>query len=201
LAEEKPDVLIVGTGPSHDSLKIPGIERSDVKTSASFHKQLKFYLKLFSPQMLEKLTKLWMPVGKRVVIIGGAIHGCETAEFLVKRRRQVTIVHSGEVLGEGIPIEDQLRLFPWFDKKGVIRYTGVKYEKITDEGLTITTKEGGKQTLKADTFIVAIPMLDNKESIDKFKGKAKEVYAVGSCVKAGLIVDAILDGARIGYSV
>ena len=198
---DKPDILVVGTGPTHDNLKLPGVDRGDVKTSAAFHKQLKFYMKFFSPQMLEKLTKFWMPVGKRVVIIGGAIHGCEMAEFLVKRKRQVTIVHSGDVLAEGIPVEDQLRLFPWFDRKGVVRYAGVTYEKITDEGLTITTKEGEKKTLKADTYIVAIPMLGNKESIDKFNSQAKEVYAVGSCVNAGLIVDAIHEGARIGYSV
>ncbi len=198
--EFKPDVLIVGTGPTHDALKLKGIDRKDVRTSASFHKQMKFYMKIFSPQMLEKLTKIWMPVGKKVVIIGGAIHGCELAEFLVKRKREVTIVHTDEVLAEGIPIEDQLRLFPWFDRKGVVRYAGVKYESITDEGLTITTKEGKKKTLKADTYIVAIPMLGNKESTNQFKGKAKEVYDVGSCVNAGLIVDAILDGAKVGYT-
>jgi 2,4-dienoyl-CoA reductase (NADPH2) len=114
----KPDILIVAAGPVHDQLKIPGVERKEVKTSRDFHKQMKFYMQFFSPPMLEKLTKIWIPVGKRVVVIGGAIHGCELAEFLTKRQRQVTIVHTDEVLGDGIPIEDQMRLFPWFDKKG-----------------------------------------------------------------------------------
>ena len=36
-----------------------------------------------------------MPIGKRVVIVGGAIQGCEPAEFLIKRGRKVTIVHDG----------------------------------------------------------------------------------------------------------
>jgi 2,4-dienoyl-CoA reductase (NADPH2) len=194
--ESKPDVLIISVGPAHDVLRIPGSDRRDVRTSVALHKQLKFYLKIFSPLVLERLTKIWMPVGKRVVVIGGAIHGCELAEFLIKRHRQVTLVHTGEVLGEGIPIEDQLRLFPWFDRKGIPRYTGVTYQEITDAGLTITTREGQKKTLKADTYIVAIPMLPNKTAVDKLSGKVKDTYVIGSCANAGLIVDAILDGAR-----
>ena len=42
-----------------------------------------------------------MPVGKKVVIIGGGIQGCELAEFLVKRNRKVTIVDSADALGTG----------------------------------------------------------------------------------------------------
>jgi 2,4-dienoyl-CoA reductase (NADPH2) len=200
IAEFKPDVLVIGTGPVHDKLAIPGIDRKDVKTSGDFHKQMKFYLKIFNPPMLERLTKIWMPVGKRVAVIGGAIHGCELAEFLAKRRRQVTILHTDECLADGIPIEDQMRLMPWFDKKGVARYTSVKYEKITDEGLVFTTKEGEKKTLKADTYIVALPMLPNSEGVKKFEGKAKEVHGVGGCVEAGLIVNAIYSGANLGYT-
>jgi len=201
IAELKSDVLIVGTGPVHDRLNIPGIDRKDVRTSASFHRQLKFYLKIFSPLMLDKLTRIWMPIGKRVVVIGGAIHGCELAEFLVKRKREVTIVHSGDTLADGITIEDQLRLIPWFDRKGVVRYLGVKYEKIDDQGLTIITANGERKTLKADTYIVAIPMLPDAGTIKKFAGLARETYAIGSCANAGLIVDAIYDGAKVGYTV
>jgi 2,4-dienoyl-CoA reductase (NADPH2) len=195
----QPDVLIIGTGPLHDKLEIPGINRREVKTMAALHNELKFYLKILHPPVLARLTRLWMPVGKRVVVIGGAIHGCQLAEFLIKRRRRVTIVHSGEALAEGIPLEDQMRLLPWFDRKGIPRYTGVKYEEITDEGLVITTREGERKTLKADTYIVALPMLPNTEGVKELGHQAKETYAIGSCVRSGLMVDAVGDGARLGY--
>jgi 2,4-dienoyl-CoA reductase (NADPH2) len=200
IEEYKPDVLIVGTGPVHDKLRIPGMERSDVKTSADFHRQLKRVMKIFSPPALERLTRIWMPVGKRVVVIGGAIHGCELAEFLIKRQRQVTIVHTDETLADGIPIEDQMRLFPWFDRKGVVRYIGVKYETIGDSGLTITDKDGKKIVLKADSYIVAIPMLPNSEEVKRFSGMVKETYAIGGCASQGYMVEAICDGARVSYT-
>jgi len=59
----------------------------------------------------------YLPVGKRVVIIGGGINGCELAEFLVKRGRQVTVVDSAEVLGKGLVNHLKNQLFCGFAKK------------------------------------------------------------------------------------
>ncbi len=110
--EFKPDALVLAAGAVHDALKIPGIENKKVISGAQLHKQLKFYLRFLSPRTLERLTKIWMPVGKRVVIVGGNIQGCELCEFLIKRGRQVTIVEAGAALGEGVTREDQLRFSP-----------------------------------------------------------------------------------------
>ena len=198
--EFKPDTLVVAAGAVYSASSIPGSDRRNVVSSAALHKQLQSYLKLLGPKAIGRLTRLWMPIGKRVVIVGGAIHGCQLAEFLVKRNRKVTIVHDEEVLGEGITVEDQLRLFPWLDKKGVARFTGVKYEEINDKGLVITTKEGKKQTIEADTIVLALPFVPNTKIASSLEGKSPEIHVIGSCNEPGLIVDAIADGARIGHS-
>jgi 2,4-dienoyl-CoA reductase (NADPH2) len=198
IEEFQPDVLVLAAGARHNTLDIPGSNRRNVVGSARLHKLLQFYLRFLGPKTLQWLTRLWMPIGKRVVIIGGAIHGCELAEFLVKRGREVTIVHTDTELGSGIPVEDQLRLFPWFDKRGVARFTGVKYEEVTGKGLVITTKEGEKKTLAADTMVVTLPYLPNAGIARNLEGKAPEVYNIGSSAEPGLIVNAIFDGARIG---
>ena len=59
-----------------------------------------------------------MPVGKSAVIIGGGIQGCETAEFLLKRGRTVTITEPTDKLGTGIPMLQWELLHPWLVKKG-----------------------------------------------------------------------------------
>ena len=92
LGEFQPDVIIAAGGGKHVVPAITGINSPKVFTSGDLHKKLKGYLRFFSPQAMAGLTKYYMPVGKRVVIIGGRIQGCEIAEFLVKRGRQVAIV-------------------------------------------------------------------------------------------------------------
>ena len=76
---------------------------------------------------------------------------------------------------------------------------GVKYEGITDAGLTFTDKDNKKQTLKADTYIVALPMLSNPDIVKQFSNLVKNTIVIGNCATPGLIVDAIYDGARTGY--
>jgi hypothetical protein len=55
-----------------------------VLKSSDLYGTLRFWLKMFGPKTLRKLTKIWMPVGKSVAIIGGAIQGCQLGEFLVR---------------------------------------------------------------------------------------------------------------------
>jgi 2,4-dienoyl-CoA reductase (NADPH2) len=88
---------------------------------------VKAYLRFFGPKTLRWLTKFWMPVGKKVVVMGGDIQGCELAEFLVRRGRKVTIVHTAEELGDGLTNQHKFSLFRWLAKKGVTMMAGVKY--------------------------------------------------------------------------
>jgi 2,4-dienoyl-CoA reductase (NADPH2) len=197
----KPDVIIAAVGGKQVVPQIKGLETAKVTTGAALHRQLKFYLRFFSPQSLAKLTKIWMPVGKNVVIVGGKIQGCETAEFLAKRGRQVTIVDTAETMGEGMTSEDKYLLFPWFDKKNVKTYLGVNYHQIDSKGLEITAKDGRKVKLEADTFITALPLEPNLKGIKEFEGKATEVYFVGDGVDPKLIAEAVANGAKIGNSI
>jgi 2,4-dienoyl-CoA reductase (NADPH2) len=194
----KPDVLIIAAGGIHDVPDLPGINKRHVVTSKALHRQLKGYMRFIPPRLLRPLTRIWMPIGKRVVIMGGSIQGCQTAEFLVKRGRKVTIVDTAEEIGEGL-LETYIKphLLNWLDEKGVVMLPGVKYEEITDKGLTITTKEGKKQTIEADTIVTALPLLPNTELLEELDGIVPEVYAIGDCKDPHLIVDAIADGSRI----
>jgi 2,4-dienoyl-CoA reductase (NADPH2) len=197
IEEVKPDVLIIAAGGTHTVPKLPGINRSNVVTSRELHRRLKFYLRFFSPRFLTLLTKFWMPLGKRVVIMGGGVQGCQTAEFLVKRGRKVTIVDTAKDIGEGL-LETLVKphLLMWLADKGVTMMAKVKYVKITDKGLAITEK-GKKQTIEADTIVTAMPLESNTDLLKELKGSVPEVYAIGDCKEPHLIIDAIAEGSRI----
>ena len=122
----KPDAVILATGGLPLVPGIPGIYGRNVKTNTALHRQLKFFLKLFGPDTLRWLSRFWMPLGKRVIIIGGAIQGCELAEFLVKRGRKVTVVDTAEELCELMPVRNKIKLLKWLPEKGAILISGIK---------------------------------------------------------------------------
>lgn len=197
----KPDVVIVATGGKHNDPDIPGINNKNVLTGQILHDQLKKYMRLTGAKLMTKLVTKYVPVGKSVVIIGGGIHGCQTAEFLVKKGRKVTIVESGPNIGEGLfnhLIKPQL--LDWLEKKDVVFITDAKLEEITDKGLVISVN-GNKQTITADTILTALPLLSDTKLYDSLKGTAPEVYSIGDCSDPAFISVAIAGGSRIARNI
>jgi 2,4-dienoyl-CoA reductase (NADPH2) len=202
VAEIKPDAVILATGGVAELPPIPGINGRNVMTNEKLHHQLKLFLRIFGPKTLRWLTKFWMPLGKKVIIIGGAIQGCELAEFLTKRGRQVTIVDQAEKFGELMPIRNWIKLSKWLPKKGAVLIPGVKkYVGITDKGLTIIDKDGKERFLEADTIATALPLKADTKLLNALKGKVKEVYAIGDCKEPRLILHAIADGYNVAQEV
>lgn len=147
------------------------------------------------------MTKFWIPLGKRVIIIGGDIQGCELAEYLVKRGRKVTVVDTSEELCALMPIRNKIKLLKWLPKKGAVLIGGIKeYVEITKEGLTIITSGGKRETIKADSIVTALPLKPDTELSKALEGKVPEVYNIGDCREPRLIIDAIADGYRIAKS-
>ena len=201
---EKPDTLVIAAGADHTKIDIPGADGGKVIKAEKLHGMLKFFLRFFSSAQMEKLSKIWMPVGKTVVVMGGTLHGCELAEFLTKRRRKVVIVHNGpeKELGDRMTIDDLLHLWPWLKLKGVPVWSEVDYKEITEKGLRIQRqKDKQLYVIKGKHIIPTQDWGPNLSAMDRFKGLAPEIHVIGSCKDPGLIVDAVKDGALVGYAV
>ncbi len=73
----------------------------------------------------------------------------------------------------------------------------VKFDEITDKGMTIVANDGTKRFIEADSIIPVTSWVPNLELLKQFQGKVPELYAIGDCTKSGLIIDAIADGYRV----
>jgi 2,4-dienoyl-CoA reductase (NADPH2) len=197
----KADAVIVAVGGRDQIPDIPGIgNKKIVASGASLHKMLAKLLSVFSAETLRKLTKLYMPLGKRVIIIGGEVQGAELAEFLITRDHIVTIVDkiSPMDMGKGLAGIKRFYLNSWFMRKRPTIITEVsEFKQITNKGLSIVDKDGVERLLEADSIVTALPVLPDTGLYDSLSGKVDELYAVGDCTGGGLIIDAI----RQGYSV
>lgn len=171
-----------------------GVNKSNVMTTPELHRRVKPLLKLFGERFLGSATKRYLPIGKNVIVIGAGLHGTETAEFLVKRGRKVTIVEPTERVGEGVLDFRLGLLMNWFEREGVCIISGAKDIEITDSGLAYTDKDGGRHTLKADTVVPTSPLKSNVELLKDLKGRVAELHLIGDANKPGMIVDAVREG-------
>ena len=93
-----------------------------------------------------------------------------------------------------------LSLPQWLAEKATVK-TGVKYEEITDKGLTIITKEGERQVIEADTIVPSLFLKPNVELLKTLDGRVPEVYSIGDCSEPGIVANAIDDGSRIARAI
>lgn len=200
---EKPDVLILAAGAAHTDFDLPGADSPKVVKSEKLHSQLKLALRFFSARRLERLTRLWMPVAKSVVIIGGTLHGCELAEFLVKRGRRVVIAHDGpyKELGDGMTKDDLENLWPWFKLKHVPIWFDAHYREIIDRGLKIQVPDKRVFVLEGKDVIITQDWGPNTAAVEELGHLVDDTRVIGSCREPGWIVDAVREGAIAGYSV
>ena len=196
------DVVIVAVGGKDAEFSIPGTEKRIFVSNEKLHAMSSFFLRFFNPLTLRKLTKLFMPLGKHVVVIGGGLQGAEMAEFLLLRNRGVTLVSQGplEEIGKGMASIKQVYLMSWFAKKDITIVTDVKsFERVTDEGLIVIDSEGNEKLLRGDTVSTALPLVANTELYDAIAHQGScEVFKIGDCnVGDGLILDAIAQGFEV----
>jgi len=181
IEEMSPDAVVMATGSRPLLPQIPGIERAKV---------------VLALDVLAGKAE----VGERVAIIGGELVGCETAEYLVDRGRQVTVMRRGEAMAANMNPLARDTLLARLKRRGVALLPGVKYEEISDEGVVVT-REGKRQTIPADTIVVAAGATPEVSLLGALQARGIAAYAVGDCASPGKIANALADGARVGREI
>jgi 2,4-dienoyl-CoA reductase (NADPH2) len=110
------------------------------------------------------------------------------------------VVEESDTLGQGMNFLNMWVHCQWLDQKGVRLISGARYESIDDKGLLITTRDGQKECLEADSIIPMTPLEPDDHLLKTLKGKVSEVHACGSCINPGLIRDAVNEGFKVGFA-
>lgn len=181
IEKEKPDVLILATGADPLMLPIPGIDKINVL-------------------LAEDVLTGRQQVKGTVIVIGGGMVGCETAEFI--KKQDVTDVIILEMLGR---MADNVvpTYRPFFvarlKQEGIKMKTNTRVTEITDQGVK-AIQEGVEAFIPGDTVVLAAGFKADPGKLDIFKGKAAEVCYIGDCIKARNIKDAVAEGFDAAHS-
>jgi 2,4-dienoyl-CoA reductase-like NADH-dependent reductase (Old Yellow Enzyme family)/NADPH-dependent 2,4-dienoyl-CoA reductase/sulfur reductase-like enzyme len=188
IQKAKPDVVILATGAAKRIVPdIPGISKKNVVNA-------------------EDVLTERAHVGKKVVIIGGNRIGVDTAYTIAKKgwADKITIVEPLPVSTIGYDMEALnmarmvITLLPKF---AVEAFTGTQVAEITDDGVAVTSPEGKKQKIKADTVILALGFTPDKTLYQALAGKVKELYAIEDSVEAWSVAEAVHAGAYIARQI
>lgn len=220
----KPDTIVVATGARRAAPVIKGVEQKHVwsgdelrrlmtgdradeiaKAKLSLAERAMFkaggMLRVTdSTQALQSLSKLWMPLGKQVVIVGGGLVGLELAEFLLARGRQVTVLEPGNRAGRELSIVRRWRVLDAVTSHGTLKLKATVQE-ITRDAVLWTDADGVAQRASADSVVLAIGAEADDRVATALAASGVPVQRIGDCAGVNYIEGAMHEGNRAGREV
>ena len=139
--------------------------------------------------------------GQRVVIIGGGSVGCETAEFLAKKGKQVTILEMLGRIGADYGPMNRWVVIDRLLAEGVRMEANARAEEITEKGVWIIRQGVRSEFFEADTVVIAVGMVSSNGMEEELKGKVDAVCQVGDSVKPAQVQEAVEGGFKAALEI
>lgn len=219
-----PDAVVVATGAIRRAPPIPGKDQDHVHDGMSLRAMLlgedeagtdskaSFVQKVAlgaarklgvtnSPEAVRQATRLWMPVGDEVAIIGGELVGLELAEFLHERGRKVTVIEEAPQMGRGLSPARRGVMLDEMRHEGMPLHAGVSDISIGDKSVRFTASDGTAHDVRSDTVIIAKGAEPNTGLYDELMAAGIEAHMVGDCQGVGYIIGAVRNAADVAAAI
>ncbi len=136
----------------------------------------------------------------RVLIVGGGLVGCETADFLLKRGRQACIVEMKDRLATDMEPRTRVFMMDRLSHGSVEVWTNSTFLGLDEYGCAKVRHEArGELTFPAaDAIIVALGYRPNRSLYSGLLNMGMEVRLIGDCAGVGKIENAVRSGFEAG---
>jgi 2,4-dienoyl-CoA reductase-like NADH-dependent reductase (Old Yellow Enzyme family)/thioredoxin reductase len=176
-----PDAVVIATGGTPAMPDIMGIDESNTVTAQD---------------VLSGKAK----VGQKVVIIGGGMVGCETGRYLAEQGKKVTIIEILKRMANDMFPMTRRRLMDGLRSKKVTLLTSATCEQVRGHSVHVTTGDGKKETIPADTVIIAVGYRANDDLYKALQGKVPEIHCIGNASEPRRILEATNEGYQTGLA-
>ncbi|MFT4613714.1 MAG: 2,4-dienoyl-CoA reductase (NADPH2) [Bacteroidia bacterium] len=150
--------------------------------------------------LMRLASHVWLPLGRRITIIGGELVGLELAEFLAERGREVTVLEESARAGKGLFIMRRMRLLSELEELGVSITVNASDFNILDRQVVYTNERGQERRVATDHVIVATGATGDHALADSLKAAGLAVHTIGDCNGVGYIEGAMEAAAELAAS-
>ena len=161
-----PDAVILATGSTPLVLPIPGLDTCGYVTAQA---------------MLEGRA----PLGRKVLVVGGGMVGCEAAEYLAERGHEVAIAEMKDVIAADVTPENRRYMFANFEEHHVLLRPSAKVGRFYPDGVDYTLADGTAGSLRGyDSVVLAMGSRPNAALKKAAEKLAAQVFVIGEASRA-----------------
>jgi 2,4-dienoyl-CoA reductase-like NADH-dependent reductase (Old Yellow Enzyme family)/thioredoxin reductase len=178
--ELQPEAVVIATGGVPLIPDIPGTQQERVATA------------------FDILDGKLRP-GRRILVIGGGMVGCETADFLGQLRgREVTLVEAFPEIARDVGDATRHFLLQRLAQENVRIITSALVKRITEDGVILERNDSEERLSSFDTIILALGVVPLNNLASRIQAKVKEMYVIGDAKQTRKAIDAIAEGTEVG---
>ena len=177
-----PDTVIVATGAVQIIPKIPGVDGLNIVTAWD---------------VLREQTKL----DGKVIVVGGGMVGCETAEYIASNGNDVEVVEMLPDIGLDMEPFSKVFLTERLQEMKVNIHTSLEVDKINENGVAAIGVNGERHVFNGDKVVIAVGSRSNDQLYKMLKGKVREIYSIGDCQDPSKILEAVRSATHIAHKI
>jgi pyruvate/2-oxoglutarate dehydrogenase complex dihydrolipoamide dehydrogenase (E3) component len=190
VAEQRPDVAIVATGGEPLVPDIPGIDGPRVTTCQ------------------EVLAGRVPIMPGKVLIIGGGMAGCETAEFMFQQgdyplvgQTSVTIIEMRDAVATDMSPEGRVVTMDRIRRKGIEILVRTKVVEFLEDGVVVE-RDGQEETIRGvERIVLCMGIRPVDELSNRIVDMVGEVHVIGDAKQARRLCEAISEGRETAMAI
>ena len=172
IRKEDPDAVIVATGAKPLVLPIEGIDQPEILSGSAV------------------LDGKCAP-GKRVLVVGGGMVGCEIAALLGEQEHEVDVIELRGEIGADVIKEHKIYLMKDFEQYRIGQITGAKVCRFYKDGVEYEGADGTRHEARGyDSVVLAMGYRSFNPFAGQIEKLGKEVYVIGDASQARRALDA-----------
>lgn len=170
-----PDAVIVAVGASNFIPAIQGVDGVNVRNA----------WKVLAGEQV---------VSGRVVVVGGGMVGCETAEYLAEQGCQVSVVEMSDKIASEVGMTVLPTMLEFFKDHGIAQFTGHKVINIRADEVICENQDGQPVKIPCDYVVMASGARSVKFDTALLTDNGISVVEIGDCRQVANISQAIKAG-------
>ena len=172
IRKENPDAVIVATGAKPLVLPIEGIDQPEILSGSAV------------------LDGTCAP-GKKVLVVGGGMVGCEIAALLGEQEHEVDVIELRGEIGADVIREHKIYLMKDFEQYRIGQITGAKVCRFYKDGVEYESADGTRQEARGyDSVVLAMGYRSFNPFAGQIEKLGKEVYVIGDAHQARRALEA-----------
>ena len=152
------------------------------------------------PWLLRQVSRAWLPLGQRIVIIGAELVGLELAEFLAHRGRQITVIDSASRPGAGLYVVRRMRILHELRELGVALISDASEIVVGDHEVHYRNYRGQLRAVDAEQVIVALGAAGDSALVEQLRARNISAHSIGDCNGVGYIEGAMESAAELAVA-